>query len=70
MFFGGWLYPEVPWIGVADFAAAFGKDKDEVDCAAMGTAVAQASSAHAKRQFKPFWNGINSLRFISPGMAS
>jgi hypothetical protein len=65
MFFGGWLYPDVPWIGAVDFAAAFGKD--EVDCAAMGTDAAQASSAQAKRQFKAFWIGINCLRFISPG---
>jgi hypothetical protein len=47
MFFGGWLYPDVRWTGVADFAAAF--DEDEVDCAAVGTDVAEASSAQAKR---------------------
>ena len=56
MFFGGWLYPDVRWIGAADFAAAFGKD--EVDCAAMSTDVAQTSSAQAKKQFKALCIGI------------
>jgi hypothetical protein len=50
MFFGGWLYPDVPSTGIADTEVAFDRDddEDEFDCAAMGTDVAQATSAPAK----------------------
>jgi hypothetical protein len=61
MFFGGWLYPEVASTGLA--GAGVTLDENEVACPAMGTDVAQATSAPTKRQFKAFRPGISSLRF-------
>jgi hypothetical protein len=58
MFFGGWLYPDAPSIGAADAEVTF--NKDEFDCAAMGTGVAQATSAATNRKFKAFRTGISS----------
>jgi hypothetical protein len=64
MLFGGWLYPDAASNGLAAADAGFEEDK-AADCAAMGTGVAQATSAPAKRQFKAFRTGIRFLRFSS-----
>jgi hypothetical protein len=64
MLFGGWSYPDAAAIGVAGAEATF--NKDEFDCAAMGTNVAQATSAPTKRQFKAFRTDISFLYFNSP----
>jgi hypothetical protein len=58
------LYPDAPTIGVAA-GVEFTFDRDEFGCAATGTAVAQATSAPTKRQFRVFRIGICSLRFKS-----
>jgi hypothetical protein len=66
MFFGGWLYPEGASAGIADTGAEFnaiGFSADKFDCAATGTAVAQATSAPITRQFKAFRTGISFLSF-------
>jgi hypothetical protein len=68
MFFGGWLYPDAPSVADAGVAAAFNElglngltfNKDEFDCAAMGTEVEQATSAPTKRKCKAFRTGISS----------
>jgi hypothetical protein len=67
MFFGGWSYPDVLWIGATGAGAAF--NEAEFDCAAMGTDIAPATSDPAKRQFKSFRICIRSLHFDSPGKA-
>ena len=47
MFFGGWLYPDAPSIGVA--AAEVTIERDEFDCAVTGTPVEQATNVPTKR---------------------
>jgi hypothetical protein len=63
MFFGGWLYPDAASLAVAAAAVPF---DDESDCATMGTDVAQATRAPAKKQYKAFRTGISFLQINSP----
>jgi len=63
MFLGGLSYPDAPAIGVAGTELLF--NRVEFVCAAIGTDVAQATSAPTKKQFKAFWSGTSSPRFIS-----
>jgi hypothetical protein len=63
MFFGGWLYPDAASTGVAGTEDAF--DRDAPGCAAIGTDIAQKTSAATKRQFRVFLTGIPSLPFNS-----
>jgi hypothetical protein len=64
MFFGGWLYPAAPTLGVAA-GVEITFDRDEFSCAAIGADAAQAISVPTKRQFNVFRIGIRSLRFKS-----
>jgi hypothetical protein len=52
MFFGGWLYPVAPSIGVTAGEAGF--VEDEPDCAWMGKDVAQATSVTARRYLQVY----------------
>jgi hypothetical protein len=52
MFFGGWLYPVAPSIGVTAGEAGFAED--EPDCAGMGKDAAQATSVTARRYLQVF----------------
>jgi hypothetical protein len=60
MFFGGWLYPDVPSVEVAAVETTF--NADGFDWAEMGTAVTQATSAPTNKRFKALRTGISSLR--------
>jgi hypothetical protein len=52
MFFGGWLYPVAPSIGVTAGEAGFAEDAP--DCARMGNVVAQATSVTASKYLQVF----------------
>jgi len=49
MFFGGWLYPDAPSIGVAAAEVTNERDEFEFDCAVTGTPVEQATNVPTKR---------------------
>jgi hypothetical protein len=58
--FGGWLYPDAPSFATA---AELTFARDDLDCAAMGTDVKQATTIPTKKHVKAFCAGISSLLF-------
>jgi hypothetical protein len=66
MFFGGWLYPDALSAG-AGVAATLNEvtfNRDEFDCAATGTDVAQTASAPTKKKCKAFRTAMSSSASI------
>jgi hypothetical protein len=59
IFFGGWLYPDVVSLAAAGAAAAIEEVDVNVDCAAVGTHAAPATSTAVSRSFNAFWIIIN-----------